>query len=63
MERRSFLKSAMLGSSAVLMGSPLLKVHAAFTSAAASSSSMKITKINTIALPDTINHCLTRHVV
>jgi galactonate dehydratase len=51
MERKSFLKSAVLGSSAILIGSPLLKAHKAFTSIAASSSSMKITKIRYYSAP------------
>ncbi|MEJ7684938.1 MAG: hypothetical protein WKG06_45255 [Segetibacter sp.] len=49
MQRRSFIKSAVLGSTAVFMGSPLLKAHAGFTGAAVSA--MKITKIRYYSAP------------
>lgn len=46
MQRRSFLKSALLGSTAVLAGFPLLKAHAG-----TSVSRLKITKIRYYAAP------------
>jgi len=49
MQRRSFIKSTVLGSTAVFMGSPLLKAHAGFTEAAVSA--MKITKIRYYSAP------------
>ncbi len=49
MQRRSFIRSAVLGSTAVFMGSPLLKAHAGFADAAVSA--MKITKIRYYSAP------------
>lgn len=49
MQRRSFIKSAVLGSTAVTIGVPLLKAHAGYKGASASS--MKITKIRYYAAP------------
>lgn len=49
MQSRSFIKSVVLGSTAVMIGAPLLKAHAGYR--AASASSMKITKIRYYAAP------------
>lgn len=49
MQRRSFIKSAVLGSTAVLVGSPLFKAHAGFSNTAVSS--LKITKIRYYSAP------------
>lgn len=49
MQRRSFIKSAVLGSTAVIVGSPLLKAHTRFSTEAVSS--MKITKIRYYSAP------------
>lgn len=49
MQRRNFIRSAVLGSTAVFMGSPLLKAHAGFADAAVSA--MKITKIRYYSAP------------
>lgn len=49
MQRRSFIKSVVLGSTAVMIGAPLLKAHAGYKGASASS--MKITKIRYYAAP------------
>jgi galactonate dehydratase len=49
MLRRNFLKSAMVGSTAVFLGSPLLKAHASVSDG--SVSQMKITKIRYYSAP------------
>ncbi len=49
MQRRNFIKSAILGSTAVFIGSPLLRAHAGYTGA--SVSSIKITKIRYYSAP------------
>jgi galactonate dehydratase len=49
MRRRNFIKSAMVGTTAALVGSPLLKASAAISGTAASK--MKITKIRYYAAP------------
>ncbi|HEX8277608.1 MAG TPA: hypothetical protein VF540_02905, partial [Segetibacter sp.] len=49
MQRRNFLKSALLGSTAVLVGTSLLKAHAGITGVEASP--LKITKIRYYSAP------------
>jgi L-alanine-DL-glutamate epimerase-like enolase superfamily enzyme len=49
MLRRSFIKSAMVGSTAAFLGSPLIKAHASVSDA--SVSQMKITKIRYYSAP------------
>ena len=49
MQRRSFIKSAALGSAAMLIGSPVLKARSRFSGTAASA--MKITKIRYYSAP------------
>lgn len=49
MQRRSFIKSAVLGSTAAFIGSPLLRAHRGFAGAAISA--IKITKIRYYSAP------------
>jgi galactonate dehydratase len=49
MQRRSFIRSAVVGSTVAFIGSPFLKAHAGFTEAAVSA--MKITKIRYYSAP------------
>src|SRR5215203_5835052 len=51
MQRRNFVKTAVLGSSALVMNSSLQKVHAAYLRSASCSSSMKITKVRYYSAP------------
>lgn len=49
MQRRNFIRFAVLSSTAVFIGSPLLKAHANFSGTAVSA--MKITKIRYYGAP------------